>query len=239
MRGVLVQVDATDEHRGVILGRAGHHDNAGASIDVALRLFFGQVHAGALKHVFDAKLAPRNEGRVTILVVGQDLDLLAVNPNEALLVIPLDLARPAAVNGVVFHEVRHLGSRMARCVNRHHVDIVGPHCSPERLGANAAEAIDANFNHRANLQSRRVLGENAKEFAHPLFLTLYREFIAFNVLQWSAVLECQSTLFVKGCKVFGVCSRKLDDYAFLSGERYCSMASNANILNAATHRSIL
>ena len=64
--GVLVQVDAADEHGGVVLGGGGHDDLLGAGVQVALSLLLGQEQAGGLHDVLSTQLGPGQVGGVTL-----------------------------------------------------------------------------------------------------------------------------------------------------------------------------
>ena len=143
--GVLVEVNAADKHRGVVLCGAGHDDDLGAGIDVCLSLFLGQINASALQDILDAQLAPGDEGGVTIGLVRENLDDLAVDGDSAFLVVADDFAVEAAVDGIILHAVSDMGSGMAGSIDRDDFDIVGLDGGAEGQGADAAEAIDANF----------------------------------------------------------------------------------------------
>ena len=150
--GVLVEVDAADEHRGVVLRGAGHDDDLGAGVDVSLGLLLGQVNTGALEHVLNTELTPGDQGSVAVGLVGEDLDDLAVDGNGAVLVVADDFTVETAVHGVVLHAVSDVGSGMAGGVDRDDFDIVGLDGGAESQGADAAEAVDANFDHVCILQ---------------------------------------------------------------------------------------
>ena len=145
--GVLVEVDAADEHRGIVLCGAGHDDDLCAGIDVSLCLFLGQVNAGALENVVNTQLAPGNEGSVTVGLIGENLDDLAVNGNGAVLVIADDFAVEAAVNGIVLYAVSDVGSGMAGSVDGDDFDVIRLDGCSESERADAAETIDTNFDH--------------------------------------------------------------------------------------------
>ncbi len=145
--GVLIQVDAADEHGGVVLGGAGHDDDLGAGVDVSLGLGLLQIHAGALQHVLYAQLAPGDQGSVAVGLVRQDLDDLAVDGDGAVLVVAHDFAVEAAVNGIVLHAVGDVARGMAGSVDGDDLDVVRLDGSAESQGTDAAETIDADFDH--------------------------------------------------------------------------------------------
>ena len=145
--GVLVEVDAADEHRGIVLRGAGHHDDLGAGVDVSLGLGLIQIHAGALQNVLDAQLAPGDQGRVAVALVGEDLDDLAVDGDGAVLIVADDFAVEAPVHGIVLHAVGDVGGGIAGGVDGDDLDVVRLDSSAESQGADAAEAIDADFDH--------------------------------------------------------------------------------------------
>ena len=145
--GVLVEVDAADEHRGVILRGAGHDDDLCAGVDVSLCLLLGEVNAGALENVLYAQLAPGDESGVTVGLIGKDLDDLAVDGDGAVLVVADDFAVEAAVNGIVLHAVGDVRSGMAGRVDSDDLYVVRLDGGPESEGADTAETINANFDH--------------------------------------------------------------------------------------------
>ena len=145
--GVLVEVDAADEHRGVVLRGAGHDDDLCAGVDVSLCLLLGQVSAGALENVVNAQLAPGDEGGVTVGLVGENLDDLAVNGDSAVLVVAVDFAIEAAVNGIVLYAVSDVRSGMAGSVDGNYFDVIRLDSCSESERTDAAETIDTNFDH--------------------------------------------------------------------------------------------
>ena len=144
--GVLVEVDAADEHGGVVLRGAGHDDDLGAGVDVSLGLALLKVHAGALEHVLDAELTPGDEGSIAVSLVGEDLDDLAVNGDGAVLVVADDFAVEAAVNGIILYAVSDVGSGMTGGVDGNDLDIVGLDGGAESQRADTAETVNTNFN---------------------------------------------------------------------------------------------
>ena len=145
IRGVRIEVNAADEHRRVVLGRAGEHDDLRAGVQMILRLFLGQERAGALEHILDTQLAPGQELRVA--VVEQRNALAIDDQGRVLAALAIDRAVKAAVHGIVLHSIRQLLGRLIRRVDGDDLDIVGADRGAEHQTADAAEAIDANFNH--------------------------------------------------------------------------------------------
>ena len=145
IRGVRIEVNAADEHRRVVLGRAGEHDDLRAGVQMILRLFLGQERAGALEHILDTQLAPGQELRVA--VVEQRNALAIDDQSRVLAALAIDRAVKAAVHGIVLHGIRQLLGRLIRRVDGDDLDIVGADRGAEHQTADAAEAIDANFNH--------------------------------------------------------------------------------------------
>ena len=145
VRSVGVEVDTADEHRRVVLGRAGEHNDLGAGVQMILRLFLGQERAGALEHILDTQLAPGQELRVAVV---EQRDTLAVDDQgRVLAVLVIDGAVEAAVHGIVLHGIRQLLRRFIRCVDGDDLDIVSADCGTEHQSADAAKTIDTNFNH--------------------------------------------------------------------------------------------
>ena len=110
-----------------------------------LRLFLGQERTGALEHILDTQLAPGQELRVT--VVEQRNPLAVDDQGRVFAALVIDGAVKAAVHGVVLHGIRQLLRRFIRRVDGDDLNIVGADRSAEHQTADAAEAIDANFNH--------------------------------------------------------------------------------------------
>ena len=147
IRSVLLKVYTADEHRGVILCRAGHDNDLCAGVNVSLSLFLGEVNTGALENVLNTQLAPGNEGSVAVGLVRENLNGLAVYGNSAVLIVAADFAVETSVYGVILYAVCDVGSGMARSVDGDDFDIVGLDSSSESQGTDAAETIDANFDH--------------------------------------------------------------------------------------------
>ena len=139
--GVLIQVDAADEHGGVILGGSGHNDLLGAGVDVALGLLLGQEQAGGLHHVLSADLAPGDLGGVHL---GVDHHLVAVDGDGA--VVILDGALELTVHGVVLEHVSQVVNR-AEVVDTYYIILVslGAGCA-EYHTADTTETVDTNLN---------------------------------------------------------------------------------------------
>ena len=83
IRGVRIEVNAADEHRRVVLGRAGEHDDLRAGVQMILRLFLGQERAGALEHILDTQLAPGQELRVAVV---EQRNALAIDDQSRVLI---------------------------------------------------------------------------------------------------------------------------------------------------------
>ena len=139
---VLIKVYAADEHRGIVLGRAGQNDDLCAGVKVSLRLLGGQECAGALEDVLNAHLAP---GKLRRVAVADNGDALAVN-GDGIIVI-LNGSLEAAVHGVVLDGVSKLCGSFIGSVYRNDLDIVGNDAGSECQTADAAKTIDCNFDH--------------------------------------------------------------------------------------------
>ncbi len=144
---ILLKVDAADEHRGVVLRGAGHDNDLGAGVNVGLGLRLVEVNAGALENILNTELAPRNQGSIAVGLVRENLDNFAVHGNRAVLIVADNFAIEAAVHGVILDTVCNVRCGMAGSVDRDDFDIVRLDRSTERERTDAAETIDANFNH--------------------------------------------------------------------------------------------
>ena len=136
---VLVQVDAADEHRGVVLAGAGEDNDLGAGVQVRLGGFLGEELAGALEDVVNAELAP---GQVVGIAGVEELDGLAVDDQVA--VHDIDAAVEAAVHGVVLHDVSELLGLLVRGVHGDDLDVVTDDAGAEDEAADAAKPVDTN-----------------------------------------------------------------------------------------------
>ena len=135
---ILVEVDAADEHRGVVLGGAGENNDLGAGIQMRLSGFLGEELAGALEDVINAQLAP---GELRGVAAVEELDVLAVHDEVA--VDDLDGAVEAAVDGVILRSVSELLGSLVGGVHGDDLDVVTDDAGAEDQTADAAEAIDA------------------------------------------------------------------------------------------------
>ena len=139
---ILVQVDAADEHRGVVLAGAGEDNDLGAGVQVGLGGFLGQELAGALENIVNAQIAPAELAGVAGV---EQLNSLAVDDEVA--VGDLDSAVEAAMDGVVLGGIGNLLGLLVRGVHGDYLDVVADNAGTEDQAADASETIDANFNH--------------------------------------------------------------------------------------------
>ena len=138
--GVGVLVDAHDEHGGVVLGGGGHHHVLGAGGDVACGLLLGQEQASGLDDVLGAHLGPRQVGRVTLCEHG---DGAAIDDDGVL--GAADLALELAVHRIIFQHIGQIISG-AKIIDTHDLDLGVVHAAAHDHTADAAEAIDTDFN---------------------------------------------------------------------------------------------
>src|SRR5262247_52105 len=89
-----------------------------ASRDVRRRLRLAREEAGALEHGVDAEVLPR---QLRGVLLRTDADLVAVD--DEILAVDADLAREAAMSGVVFREVR-VDRRVPEVVDRDDREVV-------------------------------------------------------------------------------------------------------------------
>ena len=140
VRGVLVVVDAHDEHRGVVLGGSAHDDVLGAGVDVALAQVLAQVLAGALADILSADRSP---GDVLDVHGGEHGVLLAVDHQST--VLSGDLAGELAVNAVVLQHIGHILGVHEGVVQTDDFHIVVGQGSAENEAADTAETIDTDL----------------------------------------------------------------------------------------------
>ena len=117
---VLVVVDA--EHDGDVgLGRRrGDDDLPRARVDVLLRLVALGEEAGRLDYDLDAEVAPRQRGRVAL---GQQLELLAGRPDDAVAGFDVPLERPRFESylsrcAIVFASPRSFAATISKSASR-------------------------------------------------------------------------------------------------------------------------
>ena len=141
--GVGVEVNTADKRGGfLILCRSGDNNLLSASLNMSGSLLGGAEHARGLHNVLRFNSAPRNLGR---LLLSKNADLLAID-NE-LAVLSLYGAIEMTMHGVVFHHVNHIVEVDERIVDAN--DLKGlrlRNSGTEYQAANAAKAINANFN---------------------------------------------------------------------------------------------
>ena len=140
VRGVLVVVDAHDEHGGVVLGGSAHDDVLGAGVDVALAQILAQVLAGALADILRADGGP---GNVLHIHGGEDGVLLAVDHQSA--VLSGDLTGELAVDAVVLQHIGHILGIHEGVVQTDDLNVVVGQGSAEDEAADAAETIDTDL----------------------------------------------------------------------------------------------
>ena len=139
---VLIEVYAADEHRGIVLGRAGQDDDLCACVKVSLCLLGGEECAGALENVLNAHLAP---GQLCRVAVADDGDALAIYGYG--IIVILNGSLEAAMHGVVLNGVRQLSRGLVGSIDGNDLDIVSDDAGSECQTADAAKTIDSNFDH--------------------------------------------------------------------------------------------
>src|SRR5574344_2019386 len=149
LAGVLLVVDAVDEHRGGVARGSGHDDLLRAGVEVHLRLLGREEETRGLDDDVDAEVAPRDEGLLVLVVVrgllGEDLDDLAVDVELLLLVRTGDLVLEPAVHGIVLQHVREVLG-VEEVVDADDLDVAEiVNRSAENHAADAAETVDANL----------------------------------------------------------------------------------------------
>ena len=108
---------------------------------MGLGLLLGQEHAGGLHHVLGAHLAP---GDVLGIHAGEEANLLAVDDDGVVGV--LDGAVKAAVHGIVTEHIGHVVGGHEGIVDADKLDVRTVDARAEDQTADAAEAVNANFN---------------------------------------------------------------------------------------------
>ena len=121
---------------------------------MTLGLLLGEEQAGGLHHVLHAQLAP---GDLLGVHLVKGLDLLAIDVELA--VLGLGNAVKAAVDGVVLGHIGHVVGADKGVVHRDDLEGLGlGHRDAEHQSADAAEAIDANFDCHTNTRSFLLFG---------------------------------------------------------------------------------
>ena len=135
-------VDAVDDGGKVVAGGSGDDDFLCACVDVSLRFRLGGVEAGALEHDVHADLLP---GKVSRVLLGVDLDLLAVHDDGAVLRFHFVGEGVLALRAVVFEKVReHL--RIGEVVDGDDLVAVRREHLTECQTTDPTEAVDSNSN---------------------------------------------------------------------------------------------
>merc|ERR1719253_1077386 len=152
VRGVRRVVHAHHEHRHIVLRRRRDDHLLAATADVEPSLGLLREDARRLADVVRTRRAPRDGSRV---LLGEDLDDLAVHDERLRREVALDGARVLLVNAVVLQQVDHVLKVHERIVDRHHLDLRVAHRRAEHEAANAPEAVDPELG-RHEWRSRTV-----------------------------------------------------------------------------------
>ena len=133
-------VDAVDDGGKVVARGSGDDDFLRAGVDVSLRLRLGGVEAGALEHDIHADLLP---GKIRGVLLGVDLDLLAVDDDGALFGFDLVGESVSALRAVVLEKMgEHLG--IGQVVDGDDFIARRTEHLPERKTADPTETVDSN-----------------------------------------------------------------------------------------------
>ena len=135
-------IDAVNDGLQIVASGSGDDNLLGASVDVGLALRLGGVEAGALQNNVHADLAP---GQILGVLLSIDLDGLAVDSDGILTGGDLIGQGVAALSGVVLQQMgQHSGA--GQVVDRHDLITLSAKHLTESQTADAAKAIDSNFN---------------------------------------------------------------------------------------------
>ena len=144
VRRVGIEVHAADEHRRMILRRAGKNNDLSARIQMVLRGLGGQELTRALQHILRADRPP---GKLLRVAGVEQRNALSVDDQRrGFAALGLDRAVEAAVHGIILHDVRELFRRLIRRVDADDFNVVAADRSAEHQTANAAKPVNANFN---------------------------------------------------------------------------------------------
>ncbi|MPM92558.1 hypothetical protein SDC9_139693 [bioreactor metagenome] len=179
--GVLLVVDAHDEHRGVVLGGSAHDHVLRARIDVALALFLCQVLPGTLADILRPRVAPGNAAHFLLRVHGNAPPIDNQRP-----VLMGHLALKPAVNRVIAQHIGHIVRGHERIVHRHNLHIVPGLGDAENQTTNAAEAINSNLN--LHKETSPFKFGRLKPIAQPFLLIVY----ICIVSQFVCLCNCQN-----------------------------------------------
>jgi hypothetical protein len=143
LAGVGLVIDAVDEHRGGILGRSGHDDLLGTSLEVCGSKLLGEEETGGLDDYVGVKLAPSDVGRI---LLSEDLDLLAVD--DKIVALSVDLATELTVDGVILEHVSEIIG-IEEVVDTYNLDLTCEiliSCT-ENHTADTAKSVNTKFYH--------------------------------------------------------------------------------------------
>ena len=139
--GVFVLVNAHNKH-GSVSRRSGDNNLLGTGLQVSGSLFDGGEHTGGFHDIIGADSTP---GDFSGVFAGKEFDLFAVN-NDAVIGVA-DFTVKLAVHGVIAQHVRHVVRAHEGVVDAHKLNFAVGKASAENQTADAAETIDAYFNH--------------------------------------------------------------------------------------------
>ena len=160
-------VDAHDEggHH-IVLGGGGDNDLLRTVLQMGAGLFHGVERAGGLNDVFCAAVIPGDLRNVAFAV---DPDLLAVDDEVA--VVMLHSVTERAEHGVVLHLIYHIIQiRIPQVDAADLITAAAPlYHDPQSHAADAAEAVDTNFNCHIEISSCQIVSADLFGFIINLF----------------------------------------------------------------------
>ena len=157
---ILVEVNAANEHRGVVLGRSGHNNVLSASVEVSLSLFLGEEETGGFNYVFSANFVPLEFGRI---LNSGNANATAVNDELALFHVSGNFVIELAVHGVELEHVSKIVNR-AEVVDAYNFDVVAVfNGSTENETADTAKTINTNFDlYLKHLTTKQLIKKSTK-----------------------------------------------------------------------------
>jgi hypothetical protein len=127
-----------------VVGGSRDDDLLGTTLQVETSLVGISEHTAGLDDVVSTSRSPGDVGGVPL---GEDLDLLAVDDERALVLL-VGITGEATVHGIVLEVVDHVIDGHEGLVDGHHVDLAALEGSAEDQTTDPAESVDTNLDVR-------------------------------------------------------------------------------------------
>jgi hypothetical protein len=131
------------EHRGSVLGRSGHDDLLGTSLDVSLSELGGEEEAGGLYNNVGVEGTPGDVGGI---LLAEDLNLVAVY--DEVVAFHFDIVVESAVYGIVLKHISEIIG-IEEVIDTYYHDVLAKvlHSSAENHTTDTAKTVNTKSDH--------------------------------------------------------------------------------------------